>query len=143
MIKNKKFGTYIRELRIDNKIGQRELAQKIGVAASYLNDIEKNKRSAPKFKKISFIKIKQLYKISPLGTFSMLCTGLIHSAIFGYGAVYATTLNFTIFEISLFLFLITIAGAIFQFPIGYFSDMKDRRIIIIGCTFLSSIFFRI
>ena len=84
------------------------------------------KRAAPKFKKISFIKIKQLYKISPLGTFSMLCTGLIHSAIFGYGAVYATSLNFTIFEISLFLFLITIAGAVFQFPIGNFSDKRDR-----------------
>jgi len=98
------------------------------------------KRAAPKFKKISFIKIKQLYKISPLGTFSMLCTGLIHSAIFGYGAVYAASLNFTIFEISLFLFLVTIAGAIFQFPIGYYSDMKDRRIILIGCTFLSAIF---
>jgi choline kinase/DNA-binding XRE family transcriptional regulator len=58
MIKNKKFGTYIRELRINNKIGQRELAKKIGVAASYLNDIEKNKRSAPKLiviKKLSLI----------------------------------------------------------------------------------------
>jgi MFS family permease len=98
------------------------------------------KRPAPKFKKISFIKIKQLYKISPLGTFSMLCTGLIHSAIFGYGAVYATSLNFTIFEISLFLFLITIAGAIFQFPIGNFSDKRDRRIVLIACTFISSIF---
>ena len=98
------------------------------------------KRSAPKFKKISFIKIKQLYKISPLGTFSMFCTGLIHSAIFGVGAVYAATLNFSIFEISLFLFFITIAGAFFQFPIGYFSDRQDRRIIIIGCTFLSAIF---
>jgi MFS family permease len=98
------------------------------------------KRSAPKFKKISFIKIKQLYKISPLGTFSMLCTGLIHSAIFGYGAVYATSLNFTIFEISLFLFLITISGAIFQFPIGYFSDNQDRRKILIACTFFSLLF---
>jgi len=98
------------------------------------------KRTAPKFKKISFIKIKQLYKISPLGTFSMLCTGLIHSAIFGYGAVYATSLNFTLFEISLFLFLITIAGAIFQFPIGYFSDRQDRRVVIIACTFISVIF---
>ena len=98
------------------------------------------KRVAPKFKKISFMNIKQLYKISPLGTFSMLCTGLIQSAIFGYGAVYAATLNFTLFEISLFLFLITIAGAIFQFPIGYFSDMRDRRMVIIGCTFLSAIF---
>jgi len=98
------------------------------------------KRSAPKFKKISFIKIKQLYKISPLGTFSMFCTGLIHSAIFGVGAVYAATLNFTIFEISVFLFLITIAGALFQFPIGYFSDKQDRRKILIICTFFSTSF---
>ena len=98
------------------------------------------KRAAPKFKKISFMKIKQLYKISPLGTFSMFGTGLIHSAIFGVGAVYATSLNFTIFEISLFLFLVTIAGALFQFPIGYFSDKQDRRIIIIVCTFVSAAF---
>ena len=98
------------------------------------------KRSAPKFKKISFMKIKQLYKVSPLGTFSMFCTGLIHSAIFGVGAVYATTLNFTIFEISLFLFLITIARALLQFPIGYFSDKSDRRIIIIASSALAAIF---
>jgi MFS family permease len=98
------------------------------------------KRAAPKFKKTSYMNIKQLYKISPLGTFSMLCTGLIHSAIFGVGAVYAATLNFTIFEISLFLFLITIAGALFQFPIGHFSDKSDRRIIIIACTFISAAF---
>ena len=55
---NKTFGSYIRELRIKNDIGQRELAQKIGIAASYLNDIEKNKRTAPKItviKKISLI----------------------------------------------------------------------------------------
>ena len=52
------FGSYIRELRIKNKIGQRELAEKLGIAASYLNDIEKNKRSAPKtniIKKISLL----------------------------------------------------------------------------------------
>ena len=55
---SKTFGSYIRELRILCDIGQRELAQKIGIAASYLNDIEKNKRSAPKvdvIKKLSLI----------------------------------------------------------------------------------------
>ena len=54
----KKFGSYIRERRISAGLGQRELAKKIGIAASYLNDIEKNKRSAPKneiIKKISTI----------------------------------------------------------------------------------------
>jgi len=98
------------------------------------------KRKPPKFKKINSINIKQLYKISPLGTFSMFCTGFIHSSIFTLGAVYAARINFTIFEISLFLFLISISGAIFQWPIGYFSDRHDRRIIIIVSTFLSVIF---
>ena len=54
----KKFGSFIRESRIQAGLGQRELAKKIGVAASYLNDIEKNKRSAPKLiviKKLSLI----------------------------------------------------------------------------------------
>ena len=55
---NETFGSYIRSLRIKNEIGQRELAKKIGLAASYLNDIEKNKRAAPKndiIKKLSLI----------------------------------------------------------------------------------------
>ena len=42
------FGSYIRSLREKHNIGQRELAKKIGVAPSYLNDIEKNKRTAPR-----------------------------------------------------------------------------------------------
>ena len=98
------------------------------------------KRKPPKFKKIIGIKIKDLYKISPLGVVSMFCTGFIHSSIFTLGAVYAATMNFTIFEISLFLFLITVSGAFFQWPIGYYSDRHDRRLIIILCTFLSVIF---
>ena len=50
------FGSFIREKRIKLEIGQRKLADEIGIAASYLNDIEKNKRKAPKqiiIKKIS------------------------------------------------------------------------------------------
>jgi len=98
------------------------------------------KRKAPKFKKLGYINIKGLYKASPLGTVSMFCTGIIHSALFSLGAVYAASLNFTIFEISLFLFLIAIFGGIFQWPIGYYSDKSDRRIIIIFCTFLATLF---
>ena len=56
------FGPYIRDLRIKNGFGQRELASKIGIAASYLNDIEKNKRSAPKA--IVLKKLSKLLKIN-------------------------------------------------------------------------------
>jgi L-glutamine-phosphate cytidylyltransferase len=62
MVKNNRyhesFGVLIRKSRIKKGIGQRELANRISVAPSYLNDIEKNKRSAPKkelIKKISDI----------------------------------------------------------------------------------------
>ncbi len=97
------------------------------------------KRKPPTFKKISRIKIKELYKISPLGTFSMFCVGFIHPAIFTMGAVYGALMNFSILEISLYLFLITIAGAIFQWPIGYLSDRFDRRIILIITAIFGSI----
>jgi MFS family permease len=70
----------------------------------------------------------------------MFCTGIIHSALFSLGAVYAASMNFTIFEISLFLFFITVSGGIFQWPIGYYSDKSDRRIIIIFCTFFAAAF---
>ena len=46
--KKKTFGSYIRTLRLDLNVSQRKLAQKVGIAPSYLNDIEKEKRSSPK-----------------------------------------------------------------------------------------------
>ena len=58
----KSFGKIIRESRVKNGFGQRELASKIGVAASYLNDIEKEKRSAPK--QIVIKKLSKLLKIN-------------------------------------------------------------------------------
>jgi len=98
------------------------------------------KRKPPKFKKIGYIKIKDLYKISPFGSVSMFLTGFIHSSIFTLGAVYATSVNFSIFEVSVFLFLITVSGAIFQWPIGNYSDQNDRRKIIIFCSIIASVF---
>jgi len=108
--------------------------------SSALIPILLTKRKAPKFKKLGYVDIKGLYKTSPLATVSMFCTGLIHSALFTLGAVYAAAMNFSIFEISLLLFLITVSGGIFQWPIGYYSDKSDRRIIIIFCTFFAALF---
>tara|TARA_B100000959_G_scaffold19500_1_gene18837 strand:- start:13 stop:1122 length:1110 start_codon:yes stop_codon:yes gene_type:complete len=98
------------------------------------------KRKPPRFKKISSIKIKELFKISPFGSFSTFCSGFIFSAMFTMLSVYAVTMNLSVFEISILLFAVTLAGAIFQWPIGSLSDKYDRRIVIIGCCIFSSIF---
>ena len=98
------------------------------------------KRPAPKFKKIGTLSLVELYKISPLGTVSSFCTGAIYSALFAMFAVYATKINFTLFEISILLFLTTIAGAFFQAPVGYLSDKYNRRVIIVLCNLFSAVF---
>ena len=97
------------------------------------------KRPAPKFKKIETISILELYKISPLGSLSSFFTGIIHAAFFSLISVYATIAKFTLFETSILLFVATLAGVLGQGPIGYFSDIFDRRRVIVITTFGSSL----
>jgi len=98
------------------------------------------KRKPPKFKKNSSIKIKELFKISPFGSVSMFCTGFIFAPIFSLLSVYAITMKLTIFETSLLLVGVMLAGALFQWPIGSLSDKYDRRKIIIGSS-IAAVFF--
>ena len=98
------------------------------------------KRKPPKFKKTTSIKIKELFKISPFGSFSTFCSGFIFSAMLTILSVYAATMNLSVFEISVLLVGVTLAGALFQWPIGSLSDNYDRRLIIIGCCLFASIF---
>jgi len=98
------------------------------------------KKKPPKFKKTASMNIKELYRISPFGSFAMLCTGFIYSAVLTLASVYAANMNLTIYEISILLTLIVAAGAIFQWPIGYISDRMDRRKVIITSGIFAIIF---
>ena len=66
-------GKYIKKLRIIRNIGQRELARKIGVSASYLNDIENEKKHGPSkkiIKKIAYVleaNLEYLYDLASKG----------------------------------------------------------------------------
>ena len=84
--------------------------------------------------------LKNLYEASPFGMVSSLFYGTIQSALFTLLAVYATSMNFTILEISIVTFLLAISGAVSQFPVGKLSDMYDRRLVTIISTFSAAIF---
>jgi len=93
---------------------------------------------APNITNPKTFSLKKLFIISPLGFVGAFFTGLAHSAILGYGAVFATAKGFGIFEISIFMVIVTSFGALFQWPIGYISDKIDRRIILIAVTLIAS-----
>ena len=93
---------------------------------------------APTFENPKRFSLKELYIITPLGFVGALITGLTHGTVFGYGAIYATAKDFSTFQISLFMVIVTAFGAISQWPIGYLSDKIDRRIILIGVTLIAA-----
>ena len=98
------------------------------------------KRKAPTFKKISTMSLQEAFISSPFGMVSSFFYGTIQSALFTLLAVYATTMNFSIFQISLVTFMLAVSGAISQWPIGKLSDMFDRRKVIIIVTFAAAFF---
>ena len=110
------------------------------ITSAALIPILLTKKKPPTFKKIKAMSLKNLYEASPFGMVSSLFYGTIQSALFTLLAVYATSMNFTIFEISIVTFLLAISGAVSQFPVGKLSDMYDRRLVTIISTFSAAIF---
>ena len=98
------------------------------------------KKKPPTFKKINVMSFSELYKSSPFGMVSSFFYGTIQSALFTLLAVYATSMNFTILEVSVVTFLLAVSGAVAQFPVGKISDVYDRRKVIIASTFGAAIF---
>ena len=110
------------------------------ITSAALIPILLTKRKAPTFKKISKMSLQEAFISSPFGIVSSFFYGTIQSALFTLLAVYATTMNFSIFQISFVTFLLAISGAISQWPIGKLSDMFDRRRVIIIVTFAAAFF---
>ena len=93
---------------------------------------------APNTSNPKSLTLKELFAISPLGFVGAFFTGLAHGSLLGYGAVYAAAKGLGLFEISIFMLIVSSFGALFQWPIGYISDKIDRRIVLVGVTFIAS-----
>jgi len=110
------------------------------ITSAALIPILLTKKKPPSFKKIKAMTLKNLYEASPFGMVSSFFYGTIQSALFTLLAVYASSMNFTIFEISVVTFLLAVSGAISQYPVGKISDMYDRRKVIVFSTFGAATF---
>jgi MFS family permease len=84
----------------------------------------------PAFESSKPISLPQLYRISPLGCIGMFFLGAVFSAQFGMSAVYGGQAGLSLGQISLFVSTFYIGATLFQYPLGWFSDRMDRRVLI-------------
>lgn len=87
---------------------------------------------APVFAQIKRMSLRQIYTTSPLGCVSVFLLGGIFSALFGMAVVFGTQVSLSVSQISIFVAMIYTGGLVCQYPIGYFSDRMDRRVLILG-----------
>lgn len=69
----------------------------------------------------------KLFRAAPLGVTATMLAGLSWSIVFTLGPVYAQRHGLNLRQVSLFMALAMIGGAVVQFPIGWLSDIIGRR----------------
>ncbi|HXU58459.1 MAG TPA: MFS transporter, partial [Verrucomicrobiae bacterium] len=84
-------------------------------------------KQAPAVAAPRHVGLRQLYRISPLGTIGTLAIGMAQSAFFSMGAVFGHRIGLSTEQVSLFLIAAILGGATLQWPIGRLSDKFDRR----------------
>lgn len=93
---------------------------------------------APSFEAPAQMGLVRLFRISPLGVLGCFGVGIAHSAFFGMGAVYGRDSGLSLFEVSVFMAIAILGGVAAQWPVGRLSDRMDRRIVIVGATFVAA-----
>jgi MFS family permease len=77
------------------------------------------------------LSVRQLIRISPLGTIGCFATGIANGVILAMAAVYARRVGLDVGAVSAFMVAIVLGGAVLQWPIGKLSDVIDRRKVIL------------
>lgn len=93
---------------------------------------------APEFDIPHKIGIAELYRASPMGVVGVTASGMIASALFSMGAVYARLIGFDAHDIATFMGVSILAAVLTQLPIGRLSDRVDRRSVLIVVCLLAA-----
>lgn len=88
----------------------------------------------PAFATLKRMKVSQLFIISPLGCVGIFLLGGVFSTLFGMASVWGTQRSLGVADISAFIAAIYIGGLLFQYPVGWLSDMRDRRQLVLLLT---------
>lgn len=88
---------------------------------------------APKFS------LRSLYDASPMGMAAAVASGLITGAFYGMSSVFGKAVGFSDAGVATFMAAAILGGAIFQWPVGNYSDRHDRRVVLLWVCVLGAI----
>ncbi|KUF10814.1 MFS transporter [Pseudoponticoccus marisrubri] len=86
----------------------------------------------PLAENIKPMSLKRLYQTSPLATVGTLLLGGVFAAQLGMASVYGSEIGLSTGRITLFVAAIFLGSIVFQVPVGWLSDIFDRRLLILG-----------
>ena len=83
--------------------------------------------------------VGQLYAISPLAANGALVSGLVSGAFWGLGPLYALNTGFDQGGVAVFMSVVIFGGALLQWPLGHWSDHRERRLVIFAVGLMAAV----
>ena len=94
---------------------------------------------APEYSAPERLPLVKLLRISPLAIYGAVLNGVLSSGIFISLPLYGLALGMNAVGATSLLVMATLAGAVFQFPIGWLSDRVDRRLVVAGVSAVAAV----
>jgi len=95
--------------------------------------------AAPKPLVETGLDLKALFKNSPIALVASFLIGVSNSSFGTLGAVFGNSIDLNVTTIALMMSITILSGALFQIPVGYFSDKMDRRVVLVAIMAIASV----
>jgi MFS family permease len=79
--------------------------------------------------------LRGLYKVSPVGVVGCLLAGVVEGAFWSLGPVFAQGRDMATTDIAMLMAAFVFGGTLSQWPLGWISDIIDRRTVIVALSF--------
>lgn len=85
------------------------------------------------------VRLRQLFRLSPLGVLGTGGNGLVMGAFYALTAVYLHAIGLSHFRVALFMAVVIVGGSLVQWFVGFMSDRFDRRQVIVWTSFAAAL----
>lgn len=75
------------------------------------------------------LRMKFLLDVSRVSVAGSIAVGLVNSAFWAFGPIYAIRIGMSVEQVSLFMAAALVGGAVLMWPVGLVSDRVDRRLV--------------